>query len=104
MDDNNSEIENRRRNRTSNKPFERDSCPAAGHSPLNDGVLPREMIMKKCTFCAEDIQNDAIKCKHCGEFLDASTPHASQKKRFHGISENHLLSSQSALWDLWRCP
>jgi len=45
------------------------------------GVLLKEVIMKKCPLCSEEIRDNVIKCKHCGEFLDASNPSCFEEEK-----------------------
>lgn len=53
------------------------ACPACGGQmqlpsagPAPTGLSAPVGAAKRCPFCSEQIQADAIKCHHCGSFLD----------------------------------
>jgi len=64
-------------------------------------VIYQRLMFKKCPFCAEKILSEAVKCKHCGEWLKLKK--SSEKKSGDQKAENIEKIHPNAV-DSWKIP
>jgi hypothetical protein len=64
--------------------------------------------MKKCPYCAEDIQDAAVVCRHCGRDLVITNPIAASTRRVTKVRQADWISTTAKwgvgiffLWVAW---
>lgn len=67
----------------------------------NKIILLPFYIMKKCPFCAEEIKDEAIKCKHCWSELDSVKIWATSSNNWKYKEKNIAAVLALFLWGAW---